>query len=58
MQIPAMRCRDCGRPLKPFQQEHCPDCSFTRRLENTRDVALRKHLNSVHDRKPFPDALS
>lgn len=54
MQDQVIRCRDCGRPLKPFQQQHCADCSHARRLEATRDPSLRRHLKAVHERGAMP----
>lgn len=54
MQDHVIRCRDCGRPLKLFQQQHCPECSLSRRLEITSDPALRRHLKAVHNREGVP----
>jgi uncharacterized OB-fold protein len=45
MQVSGMRCRDCGRPLKPFQQQHCSDCSHTRQTENIRNSGLQQGLS-------------
>lgn len=46
MQVPGMRCRDCGRSLKPFEQQHCFDCKDVRHVENALHSGLYRSTDA------------